>query len=58
MLDRLQTAREAGTAIVLYSSDLDEVLALASRVLAVYAGSVREVAPEKDVVGRAIIGPP
>jgi simple sugar transport system ATP-binding protein len=53
---RLRAARGAGVAVVLYSSDLDEVLALATRVLAVHAGAVREVAPEKDLVGRAILG--
>lgn len=56
VLDRLRAAQEAGAAVVLYSSDLEEVLALASRVLAVHAGSVREVALEKNVVGRAILG--
>jgi simple sugar transport system ATP-binding protein len=56
--DRLRAARDAGAAIVLYSSDLDEVLTLATRVLAVHAGSVHEVAPEKDLVGRAILGLP
>jgi general nucleoside transport system ATP-binding protein len=55
---RLRAVRDAGAAVVLYSSDLDEVLALATRVLAVHAGSVREVAPEKDLVGRAILGLP
>lgn len=56
--DRLRAARDAGAAVVLYSSDLDEVLTLATRVLAVHGGSVREVAPERDVVGRAILGLP
>jgi ABC-type uncharacterized transport system ATPase subunit len=56
--DRLRAARDAGAAVILYSSDLDEVLALATRVLAVHTGSVREVAPEKDLVGRAILGLP
>ena len=56
--DRLRAARDAGAAVVLYSSDLDEVLTLATRALAVHAGSVREVAPEKDLVGRAILGLP
>jgi ABC-type uncharacterized transport system ATPase subunit len=55
---RLRAARDAGAAVVLYSSDLDEVLTLATRVLAVHAGSVREVAAEKDLVGRAILGLP
>jgi general nucleoside transport system ATP-binding protein len=56
--DRLRTARNAGAAVVLYSSDIDEVVTLATRVLAVHAGSVREVALEKDAVGRAILGLP
>jgi ABC-type sugar transport system ATPase subunit len=43
---------------VLYSSDLDEVLALATRVLAVHAGLVREVIPERQLVGRAMLGLP
>ena len=54
--NRLRVARDSGAAIVLYSSDLDEVLALSTRVLAVHAGSIREVAPAKDLVGRVILG--
>jgi simple sugar transport system ATP-binding protein len=53
---RLQAARSAGSAVVLYSSDLDEVLALASRVLVVHSGSVREAVPDRNVVGRAMLG--
>jgi simple sugar transport system ATP-binding protein len=56
--ERLRTASLTGAAVVIYSSDLDEVLALATRVLAVHAGSVREVALEKDLVGRAMMGLP
>ena len=56
--DRLRAASAAGATVVLYSSDLDEVLALATRVLAVHAGDVREIAPERDLVGRAILGLP
>jgi general nucleoside transport system ATP-binding protein len=56
--ERLRDARDAGTAVVLYSSDLDEVLTLATRVIAVHAGSAREVAAEKDAIGRAILGLP
>lgn len=54
--DRLRAARDRGAAIVMYSSDIDEVLSLASRVLVTYAGTVREVAPERGVVGRAMLG--
>ena len=54
--DRLRAARDAGTAIVMYSSDVDEVLALADRVLVVYGGVVRTAPPVRDVVGRAMLG--
>ena len=53
---RLREARDAGTAVVVYSSDLDEVLALADRVLTCYAGTVREVPTDRAAVGRAILG--
>jgi ABC-type uncharacterized transport system ATPase subunit len=56
--DRLRAARDAGSAVVLYSSDLDEVLALSTRVLAIHAGTAREVALEKETVGRAMLGLP
>jgi simple sugar transport system ATP-binding protein len=55
---RLRTARDRGTAVVVYSSDLDEVLGLASRVLVLYAGTLRESAPDRDTVGRAMLGLP
>jgi general nucleoside transport system ATP-binding protein len=53
---RLRAARDRGAAVVMYSSDLDEVLALASRVLVVHAGTVREVPADRDAVGRAMLG--
>jgi ABC-type uncharacterized transport system ATPase subunit len=56
--ERLKSACRQGTAVVLYSSDLDEVLALATRVLAVHAGTVREVRADRELVGRAILGLP
>ncbi|HEX7123624.1 MAG TPA: ATP-binding cassette domain-containing protein [Gemmatimonadaceae bacterium] len=56
VLARLRSARAAGAALVVHSSDLDEVLAIADRVLVVYAGTVREVPPDRAVVGRAMLG--
>jgi simple sugar transport system ATP-binding protein len=53
---RLRAARDRGAAVVLYSSDLDEVLSLASRVLVAYAGTVREVPTTRELVGRAMLG--
>ena len=54
--ERLRQARDDGLAIVLHSSDLDEVLSLASRVVAVHAGRVREVPLEREALGRAMLG--
>jgi simple sugar transport system ATP-binding protein len=54
--DRLRTASANGAAVVVYSSDLDEVLALSSRVLVVFDGIVREMPVDRDAVGRAMMG--
>jgi simple sugar transport system ATP-binding protein len=53
---RLLEARSNGVAIVFHSADLDEILAISDRVLVVYNGSVREVVPDADLVGRAMLG--
>lgn len=53
---RLRSARDEGAAIVLYSSDLDEVLALASRLIVLHSGQVREMPLDRDAVGRAMLG--
>ena len=53
---QLLEARSRGVAIVVYSTDLDEVVALADRMLVVYGGTVREVAVDSDVIGRAMLG--
>jgi len=55
--EQLRAARDAGCAVVLYSSDLEEVLALSDRVLVVHAGHVATVqAPTRESVGRAMLG--
>jgi general nucleoside transport system ATP-binding protein len=54
--DRLRAAATNGTAVVAYSSDLDEVLALATRVLVVHAGRVIASPRDRDAVGRAMLG--
>ena len=54
--DALREARDAGIAVLCYSSDLDEVLALADRVLALHNGVVHEVPRDRAVVGRAMLG--
>jgi simple sugar transport system ATP-binding protein len=51
----LRAARDAGTAVVVYSSDLDEVLQLADTVYAMHDGALIPVARDRDAVGRAML---
>jgi general nucleoside transport system ATP-binding protein len=53
---RLRDAASNGMAIVLYSNDLDEVLAVATRVLVVQAGRVLEVPVDRERAGKAMLG--
>jgi ABC-type uncharacterized transport system ATPase subunit len=53
---QLRRAAAEGAAVVVHSSDLDEVLALASRVLVVFQGNVRECAVDRNAIGRAMLG--
>jgi len=43
--NRLLKERERGTAVVLLSEDLDEVLALSDRIAVIYEGSIRGIIP-------------
>jgi simple sugar transport system ATP-binding protein len=54
--DRLRAAAASGAAVVVYSSDLDEVLALATRIVVMHRGRTREVTGGRDAVGRAMLG--
>jgi len=54
--DRLRAAADRSAAVVVYSSDLDEVLSLATRIVVVHAGRLRECPLDRDVVGRAMLG--
>jgi ABC-type uncharacterized transport system ATPase subunit len=53
---RLREARDAGVAVLVHAADLDEVLALADRVVVVHDGRVLEVAKDREAVGRAMLG--
>jgi simple sugar transport system ATP-binding protein len=54
----LRRAAAGGAAVIIYSTDLDEVLALATRTVVVAAGRVRPVpAPEdRETIGRLMLG--
>lgn len=54
--DSLRAARDSGTAVVVFSSDLDEVLQLATRVVVVHDGRVTSVSLDRDAIGRAMLG--
>jgi len=53
---RLRNARENGCAIVFYSSDIEELVSLADRVVVVREGRVRPVAKDADAIGAALLG--
>jgi len=55
---RLREAAAAGMAVLVWSSDLDEVLELADRVVVVHRGAVREAPCDADraVVGAMMLG--
>ena len=53
---RLRAAAASGAAVVIYSSDMDEVLALASRVFVLHAGIAQECRRDRDQVGLAMLG--
>jgi len=53
---RITDARNSGAAVVIYSSDIDEIISLADRVIVVYAGRVSECVNDYESVGRAMLG--
>jgi simple sugar transport system ATP-binding protein len=53
---RILAARSSGAAVVIYSSDLDEILSLADRVVVVYAGQLRDSSKDYESIGRAMLG--
>jgi ABC-type uncharacterized transport system ATPase subunit len=56
--DQLRAAAAAGILVLIYSTDLEEVLELGRRVLVVHAGKVREAPRRADrrVVGEMMLG--
>jgi simple sugar transport system ATP-binding protein len=54
--ERLKITRNAGAAVVFYSSDLDELADLSDRVLVVSRTSVIPVQPDRQSIGRALLG--
>jgi len=51
---RLLAQREAGTAVLLISEDLDEVLALSDRIAVIYEGRIMDVVGRQDATSERI----
>jgi simple sugar transport system ATP-binding protein len=56
VLSELRACAEQGSAVVMHSSDLDEILSLAARVLVVFNGQVSEAILDRETIGRAMLG--
>lgn len=56
LLQRIRQARDAGMAVLMHSSDIDEMLACCDRILVAHAGDLVEVPRDRDQVGRALVG--
>jgi simple sugar transport system ATP-binding protein len=54
--ERLRRAARQGAAVVVYSQDLDELMALATRVVVIHRGRLRDVPMDRAVIGRAMLG--
>ena len=54
--EQLRAARTRGAAVVVYSSDLDELLDLADRVFVVHSGVVSEAPLDRARIGAAMLG--
>jgi simple sugar transport system ATP-binding protein len=54
----IREAAASGRAVVIYSSDIDELLALADRVVVCFATRVHAVPLNADSIGRAMVGMP
>jgi ABC-type uncharacterized transport system ATPase subunit len=54
--DQIRRCRESGVAVVFYSTDLDEVIDHADRILVVHSGRVHEVPRDRAAAGAAMLG--
>lgn len=54
--ERMRAARNAGTAIVFYSSDLDELAELCDRVVVIGGGRVFSSSPDAGEIGQLLLG--
>jgi ABC-type uncharacterized transport system ATPase subunit len=55
-LRELAACAEAGSAVVVYSADVDELLPMVDRMVVMFAGRLREVPVERQSVASALVG--
>ena len=53
--EKIRSARDAGTAVVFYSSDLDELATLSDRVIVVVDNKFIEVQPDRGLIGQCLL---
>ncbi len=53
--EKIRAAAGAGTGVVIYSSDLDELATIADRVVVVSRGTLTETSPDRESVGRLLL---
>lgn len=56
VIGSLRAAQTTGVAIVMYSSDLDELLGVADRIIVCFNGGVTPVAMDPQSIARALVG--
>ena len=56
VLEQLRAAASRGAAVVVHSADLDELLAICTRMLVVFGGRVFPTGLDREAVGRAMLG--
>ncbi len=54
--EQLRYAANRGAAVMLYSSDLDELLEVADRIIVVHAGAVSDAPLDRERIGAAMLG--
>lgn len=58
VMRELLNARDNGAGVLLIHADLDELLAVADRILVLYNGTLTPVPPNRHAIGRAMAGLP
>jgi len=56
LLQRMRLARDAGMAVIMHSSDIDELLACCDRIFVAHAGRLVAVPRDRAQIGRALVG--